>query len=270
MGIKNDALLNRRENNQWVANETPGDYSLRYTAKKARHWSAGWIANTTLGIIAYLALEAIVGTITLHYGFTNALWTILVVGAIIFLSGLPLLYYAARDAADIDLLARGAGFGYIGSTISSLIYVSFTFIFFVVEAAIMSIALHMMTDIPLLLAYIISTIVVIPLATYGMSRISHFQAWTQLIWLVLQILPLVFITLHESSTFEQWLSFDGDKAMGETGFSLLHFGASAAVIFPLIAQNVKQADFLRFLPVANKHNKRQWCLAAIGAGSSSA
>ncbi len=266
MNTKNDALLIRREYNQWVANETLEDYSLRYTAKKARRWSAGWIANTALGIVAFLALEAIGGTITLNYGFTNAMWAILVVGAIIFLSGLPLSYYAARDGVDIDLLTRGAGFGYIGSTVSSLIYASFTFIFFALEAAIMSMALHMMTDIPLSLAYVISTIVVIPLATHGISRISRFQAWTQPIWIILQIAPLIFIGLHESSIFEQWTTFTGNKTMGENNFNLLHFGAAAAVIFPLIAQNGEQADFLRFLPVATKDNKIQWWLAVIGAG----
>ncbi len=266
MDIKNDALLIRREYNQWVANETLEDYSLRYTAKKARRWSTAWVANTALGIVAFLALEAIGGTITLNYGFTNAMWAILVVGTIIFLSGLPLSYYAARDGVDIDLLTRGAGFGYIGSTISSLVYASFTFIFFAIEAAIMSMALHMMTDIPLSLAYIISTIVVIPLATHGISRISRFQAWTQPIWLVLQILPLVFIALHESSAFEHWVAFTGTETMGQKDFNLLHFGAAAAVIFPLIAQNGEQADFLRFLPVVDKHNKLQWWLAVVCAG----
>ena len=44
---------------------------------------------------------------------------------------------AAKYGVDADLLSRGAGFGYIGSTIVSLIYASFTFIFFALEAAIM-------------------------------------------------------------------------------------------------------------------------------------
>ena len=44
-----------------------------------------------------------------------------------FLIGLPIAYYAAQYGVDIDLLTRGAGFGYIGSTITSLIYASFTF-----------------------------------------------------------------------------------------------------------------------------------------------
>jgi hypothetical protein len=36
----------------------------------------------------------------------------------------PISVYAARYGLDMDLLTRGAGFGYIGSTITSLIYAS--------------------------------------------------------------------------------------------------------------------------------------------------
>ena len=35
-------------------------------------------------------------------------------------AGLPISVYAARYGVDMDLLTRGAGFGYIGSTITSL------------------------------------------------------------------------------------------------------------------------------------------------------
>ena len=265
MPHKHQAPLIRREYNQWVANETLEDYALRYTAKKARRWSNAQVANTALGIVSFLALEAIGGTITLNYGFTNAFWAIMVVGVIIFLSALPLSYYAARYGVDIDLLTRGAGFGYIGSTISSLIYASFTFIFFALEAAIMSMAIHMATDIPLSIAYIISALAVIPLVTHGISRISKFQAWTQPFWVLLQLLPLIFIATHESQTFTQWIEYEGAKQLADSGLNLYLFGACAAVIFPLIAQNGEQADFLRFLP-ENKERRFQWWLAVIAAG----
>jgi hypothetical protein len=48
----------------------------------------------------------------------------------------------------MDLLTRGAGFGYIGSTLTSLIYASFTFIFFALEAAVMAYALELALGIP--------------------------------------------------------------------------------------------------------------------------
>ncbi len=268
--MNKDALLIRREYNKWVANETLEDYALRYTAKQARRWSAASVANTALGIVSFLALEAIGGAITLSYGFSNAAWAIMVVGLIIFLSGLPLSYYAAKYGVDIDLLTRGAGFGYIGSTISSLIYASFTFIFFALEAAIMSMALHMMLGIPLSFAYVISAVVIIPLVTHGISRISRFQAWTQPVWLVLQILPLVYIGMNESTAFASWMAFTGSESNMGNGdgqsFNLLLFGAAAAVIFPLIAQNGEQADFLRFLPDKNECRKSHWWMAVIGAG----
>ncbi|MFW2374887.1 MAG: response regulator, partial [Gammaproteobacteria bacterium] len=116
------------------------------------------------------------------------------------------------------------------------------------------------------LAYVISAVVVIPLVTHGIRRISHFQAWTQPIWLFLQVLPLVYIANHESDLFVQWLAFTGTSEAGSQGFNLLLFGAATAVIFPLIAQNGEQADFLRFLPTTAQCKKSKWWMAVVGAG----
>ena len=75
----------------------------------------------------------------------------------------------------MDLLTRGAGFGYIGSTLTSLIYASFTFIFFALEAAIMAYALELAFDIPPAWGYLICALVVIPLVTHGVTAISKLQ-----------------------------------------------------------------------------------------------
>ena len=112
---------------------------------------------------------------------TNATAAILVVSVIIFFCGLPIAYHAAKCGIDIDLLTRGAGFGYIGSTITSLIYASFTFIFFALEAVILAAALEMCFGIPRPIGYLISAVVIIPLVTYGITLISRFQLWTQLV-----------------------------------------------------------------------------------------
>ena len=133
----------RRDYNAWVADETLEDYALRYTARSFRKWSEFRVANTAFGSLSFLALEAIGGAIALNYGFTNAMWAFLVAGLVIFLASLPIAIYAARYGLDMDLLTRGAGFGYMGSTITSLIYAVFTFIFFALEAAIMALALQL-------------------------------------------------------------------------------------------------------------------------------
>jgi hypothetical protein len=82
----------RRDYNTWVANETLEDYSLRYAPKSFRKWSEFLVANTALGGISFLALEAIGASLLISYGFANAFWAILFSGLIIFLAGVPITY----------------------------------------------------------------------------------------------------------------------------------------------------------------------------------
>ncbi len=256
----------RRQYNQWVANQTLEDYALRFTAKSARRWSAARVANTALGAISFLALEAIGATITLNYGFTNATVAILVVSVIIFACGLPIAYHAAKSGIDIDLLTRGAGFGYIGSTITSLIYASFTFIFFAIEAVILASALEMCFGLPRPIGYLLSAIVIIPLVTHGITLISRFQLWTQPLWIVLHILPFAAIAYASSQSFSEWTQFTGDHGRADGELDLMLFGTAAAVVFSLVAQIGEQVDFLRFLPRDRRASKTAWWIAMLSAG----
>lgn len=269
MTAKQHIFRVRRNYNQWVANQTLEDYALRFTAKSARRWSAARVATTALGAISFLALEAIGGAITLHYGFNNAVAAIMAVSLIIFLAAIPISYYAAKYGVDIDLLTRGAGFGYIGSTITSLIYATFTFIFFALEAAIMAMALDLLFGIPLAWGYLISSIVIIPLVTHGITFISRFQLWSQPLWIILQLLPFVFIIYADASAVENWTQFSGSMQTQDAprdGINILLFGAASAVIFSLIAQIGEQVDFLRFLPDPKPNARWRWWAALIAGG----
>ena len=255
----------RRDYNTWVANETLEDYALRFTPRSFRKWSEFSLANTAMGAVSFLALEAIGGAITLSYGFSNAFWAILCVSTLIFLTGLPISYYAAKYGVDMDLLTRGAGFGYIGSTITSLIYASFTFIFFAIEASIMAQAVELYIGLPLALSYIVCSIVIIPLVMYGITWISRLQLWTQPIWIVLLILPYVCVLHKEPDALTNMLSFTGRAEEGGS-FNLALFGAAAAVVFSLVAQIGEQVDFLRFMPEKTSTNRVRWWSALILAG----
>ncbi len=266
MAARQRILRVRRDYNKWVANQTLEDYALRFTAKTARRWSSLRVANTALGAISFLALEAIGGTITLSYGFTNAVAAIFAVSLLIFATGLPISYYAAKYGVDIDLLTRGAGFGYIGSTVTSLIYASFTFIFFAIEAVIMSMALERCFGVPLAAGYVISSLVVIPLVTHGITFISRFQLWTQPLWAVLHVLPFFFIAVYSADSFQGWTGFTGRAQHGDPGFDLALFGAAASVVLSLIAQIGEQVDFLRFLPPERADNRVARWSALLTAG----
>ncbi len=264
MAPRQRIIRERRQYNQWVASQTLEDYALRYTATQARR-SSFQVGNTAFGPIAFLACEAIGGAITLSYGFSNAASAIVSFCALMFLIGLPICIYAARHGVDIDLLTRGAGFGYIGSTITSLIYASFTFLLFAIEASIMSTALNLLFGLPLAIAHLISALVVIPIALYGISLISRFQILTQPAWLVLQVLPLAYIAWRNPADVAGWTAFTGEQGSGQ-GLDWMLFAAASSVLLSLLPQIGEQVDYLRFLPERKQGNRLGWWVAVIGTG----
>jgi signal transduction histidine kinase/purine-cytosine permease-like protein len=257
-------VKDRRDYNTWIATETLEDYALRFAPKSFRKWSEILVANTASGGLSFLVLEAIGGSLAISYGFANSFWAIVVVGVIIFLTGLPIAYYAARYNVDIDLLTRGAGFGYIGSTITSLIYASFTFIFFALEAAVMAQALELYFHLPLPIGYVVCSLVIIPLVFFGVTLINQLQLWSQPVWFTLMVLPYVCILYKEPATLSNWVHFTGEA--GNATFDPLLFGAAATVSFSLIAQIGEQVDYLRFLPDQQETSQSRWWLAVVLAG----
>ncbi len=255
----------RRDYNGWVADETMEDYALRYTPRHFRKWSEFRVANTAFGATSFLALEAIGGAIALSYGFTNALWAILAVGLITFFTGLPISYYAAKYGLDMDLLTRGAGFGYLGSTLTSLIYASFTFIFFALEAAILALALQMATDWPMAVCYLVSSLGVVPLVMHGITLISRLQLWTQPLWIVLWLLPYAAVAVQDPGKFTEFTTLAG-RISGSAGFDALMFASAATVAFSLVVQIGEQVDYLRFLPEKTSANRWRWWSAVLVAG----
>jgi signal transduction histidine kinase/CheY-like chemotaxis protein/purine-cytosine permease-like protein len=255
----------RRDYNTWVARETIEDYALRFTPHSFRKWSELRVANTAFGAASFLVLEAVGATMLVSAGFMNAFWAILATGLIIFLAGLPISHYASRYGVDMDLLTRGAGFGYIGSTVTSLIYASFTFIFFALEAAIMAYALELLFHIPPAWGYLICALVVIPLVTHGVTAISKLQTLTQPIWLVMLVLPYVFLLVQEPEVVRGLIRYPGSHGQGGA-FDIHLFGAALTIGIALITQMGEQVDYLRFMPERTKKNRARWTLGMIIGG----
>ena len=238
------------------------DYALRFAPRTFRKWSEFQVANTAFGSTSFLVLEAIGGFLSVNYGFTNAVWAILAVGLIIFITSFPISYYAARYNIDIDLLTRSAGFGYIGSTVTSLIYASFTFTLFALEASIMSLAIEMYLHIPIAIAHIISAVTVIPLVTFGITTISRLQLWTQPLWLLLLVTPYIAVFIHEPEAIMTLQTYFWIAGSGQ-GFNWLMFGGATTIAFSMVAQIGEQVDFRlrQSLPEILQHHGRKHHIA---------
>lgn len=245
-------------------NEKTEDYTARYVPRSYRRWGSGSVAVTALGGMAYLADFAIGGSIGVAHGTINALVAILVAAVIIFITALPLAYYSARYNIDLDLVTRGAGFGYYGSVITNVVFATYTFIFFALEGSIMAQGLKLGLGIPVWAGYLLTSILVIPLVIYGMNTLNKLQIWTTPFWLVLMIGPVVYLAVHDPSSVHRFLAYRGPDGHQPLSFGAVMLGAG--VVLSLIAQIGEQNDVLRFMPPRTETNKRAWWWAVIMAG----
>jgi purine-cytosine permease-like protein len=247
-----------------AARETLEDYTLRFAPRHYRKWGTGVVAVTALGGIAYLADFAIGASIGISYGTSNALWGILVFTVVIFATGFPLAYYAARYNLDLDLITRGSGFGYYGSVVTNVIFATFTFIFFALEGSIMAQGLNLGLGIPLWVGYAVSTIIIFPLVVYGMTLLSKLQLWTTPLWLVLMVLPFAYLLVSHPESVGTFFAYQGESGLGAPSLGAVFL--AAGVCLSLIAQIAEQIDYLRFMPPKTPENSRRWWTAMILAG----
>ncbi|OKH64699.1 membrane protein [Mycobacterium sp. SWH-M1] len=244
--------------------ETLEDYTLRFAPRSYRTWSTRVVGISALGGIAYLADFAIGANIGISYGTTNALWGILIFAVVIFLTGFPLAYYAARYNMDLDLITRGSGFGYYGSVVTNVIMATFTFIFFALEGSIMAQGLQLGLGIPVWIGYAVSTLIIFPLVIYGMKVLSTLQVWTTPLWLILMVAPFVYLVVSHPESVSQFFAYQGEQGNG--GFNLGYTLLAAGVCLSLIAQIAEQIDYLRFMPPKTPENSRSWWTWMILAG----
>jgi signal transduction histidine kinase/CheY-like chemotaxis protein/purine-cytosine permease-like protein/HPt (histidine-containing phosphotransfer) domain-containing protein len=255
----------RRQYNKWVADESIEDYALRYSPASFRKWSPAVIGSTMIGTNSALSYEAIGALLLLNYGYSNAIWAMVFAALIIFAVGLPICHYSAKHSIDMDLLTRAAGFGYVGSTFTSLIYASFTFIFLALETAIMAQAVKLCFGVPLWLGYIVCSVVVIPIVFYGVTAINRFHRWTQMVWLVLLIVPFYYVFTRQPEAWQMLVSFQGEVSKSN-GFDWLNFGVAAGISFSLVAQIGEQVDYLRFMPERTARNRWSWWANMLTGG----
>jgi len=241
------------------------DYSLRYTPASFRKWSPWMVFLSCLVGISAMAGYALDAAFVDEFGFANALTGFLVAAAVTLPLTLVIAFAIARKHVDIDLLTRGSGFGYLGSTLTSLVYATYTLIFLAYEGAIMAQAVTALTGLDLHLSYVVVAAVMIPLTLYGMTFSSKFQAWTWPVWIA-----LIGVALGTAATAP-----DAGRNMvhpatvspqGLTGMTLLAVFTIAAAQLSLAAQVGEQGDYLRLMPDPEPGRRRRWRLAVIMGG----
>ena len=249
-------IRERRQYNQWVASQTLEDYALRFTAQRARSSTVRASATprsapSRSSPARPSAARSPCSTVSRMPPGPSARSRVLM-----FLIGLPIAYYAAKYGVDIDLLTRGAGFGYMGSTITSLIYASFTFLLFAIEASIMSVALQPGVRHPAVAGAHHQ------LAGGDSDRALRHQPHQQDADRHAAHLAGAAVRAHRHTSrgsirprSPRGRSSPARRATATARSTSLLFGLAASVLLSLLPQIGEQVDYLRFLPDRTRANR---------------
>lgn len=155
------------------------DYSLERVPLKAR--TMGWISvtNITFGIATAIFYFQMGSVMALQFGAANAIvssiYAIFVAGIL----GTFIAYLSAKSGMNVNLLSRGGGFGYIGASLTSLIYASNFIMYCAFEGLILVSAIHTyFPAIPEWTLVVVFGSLVIPLNWFGIKQLDKLQKWS--------------------------------------------------------------------------------------------
>ena len=179
---------NLRERNLYQE-EATSDYTFDRVPREER--KMGWlsITNITFGIATAIFYFQMGSVMALQFGAVNALisagYAIIVAGIL----GSIIVYLSAKSGMNVNLLSRG-GFGYIGASLTSLIYASNFIMYCAFEGMILVAAVHAyFPAIPIWLLIVFFGSLVIPLNWFGIKQLDKLQKWSLPILMKLAVRP---------------------------------------------------------------------------------
>ena len=195
----------RMGSEQIRADHTQGsedDYSLDRVPRDKRNM--GWfsITNITFGIATAIFYFQLGSVMALQFGAINAIisaaYAIIVAG----IMGTIIAYLSAKSGMNVNLLSRGGGFGYIGASLTSLIYASNFIMYCAFEGMILVFAVNeFFPAIPTWLLIVVFGTMVIPLNWFGIKQLDKLQKWSLPLFAVFLAAAIV-VSLFKTPIFE--------------------------------------------------------------------
>lgn len=225
--------------------ELSDDYSLDRVPLNKRNM--GWlsITNITFGIATAIFYFQMGSVMALQFGAINAIisaiYAIIVAGIL----GTFIAYLSAKSGMNVNLLSRGGGFGYIGASLTSIIYATNFIMYCALEGLILVSAVHeFFPVIPEWALILFFGTIVIPLNWFGIKQLDKLQKWSLPLFGIFLIAAIIMAAL-KPSVFDGsfWTYMPENVQVGGTAL-LLCIGMQHGImgLTPLLA-----SDYARFL-----------------------
>ncbi|WLV25393.1 permease [Aciduricibacillus chroicocephali] len=182
--------------------EAQDDYSLDRVPRKAR--TMGWLSvtNITFGIATAIFYFQMGSVMALQFGAANAIVSSIYAIVVAGILGTFIVYLSAKSGMNVNLLARGGGFGYIGASLTSLIYASNFIMYCAFEGLILVSAVH--TFFPVIPEWALIVFfgsLVIPLNWFGIKQLDKLQKWSLPIF-GLFLLTAIVVSIFTPSNYD--------------------------------------------------------------------
>lgn len=165
--------------------EKKEDYALE---RVPEHYRMNWwsITNVTLGVATAMLFMQMGSLMTVSFGAVNALLAEIYATVVAGILGIGIAYIAGKTGLNVNLMARGGGFGYIGASITSLIYALNFIMYCAIEGAIMAYAVHeYIPAMPVWALMVFFGLAVVPFNWFGVKQLDKLQKWTLPIFVIL-------------------------------------------------------------------------------------
>ncbi|WP_203364582.1 cytosine permease [Bacillus sp. REN10] len=181
--------------------EKKDDFALEKVPVEGRSMSWLSITNVTLGVATAMLFIQMGSLMAIQFGAVNALIAEVYATIVAGVLGIGICYYAAKSGLNVNLMARGGGFGYFGASITSLIYATNFIMYCAIEGSIMAAAVHEYVPfIPVWGLMVFFGLIVIPLNWFGIKQLDKLQKWSLPLFVLL--LGAGFFLVSKNSTFE--------------------------------------------------------------------
>lgn len=218
------------------------DFALEAVPKTHDRPELGSLFATTLAIPTALVFFAVGGALGQAYGTVPLITGLVVASVIIGTAGWILTSLAARSGLDSDLMSIHAGFGVVGSAVTSAIYSVNFLVLYALETAIIASAVHTLyPGFPRAVLFVAAGLLVLGLAWFGISSIATATKVTLPLFLVLIVAACVQVG-DGSAHGSFWSYAPAGASIGATAWlSVL------AALLAFIVNATVAADVGRFL-----------------------
>ncbi|WP_087972630.1 purine-cytosine permease family protein [Oceanobacillus rekensis] len=162
-----------------VSKEISDDYSLEKVPRDKRNMSWLSVTNITFGIATAIFYLQMGSVMALQFGAINAIISAVYAIVVAGILGTIIAYLSAKAGMNVNLLSRGGGFGYIGASLTSLIYASNFIMYCAFEGMILVAAVNaFFPAVPIWIWIVFFGTIIIPLNWFGIKQLDKLQKWT--------------------------------------------------------------------------------------------